>query len=158
MSDQIHAKWYEIPNSRGLVYLSNGQTLLSGTYIKYDNYTGSMTLTDAQGNIVVWRIAAGVHSIHNVTSSLEISGAHTVYVVFGTNSGSTVATGFIPFNTTGMNTFVITNIDIAGIGAGINLASLEIAGIERLGINLRATATYASQFKGNTAVIKFTVT
>jgi len=71
MSDQIHAKWYEIPDSRGLVYLSNGQTLLSGTYIKYDNYTGSMTLTDAQGNIVVWHIAAGVHSIHNVTSSLE---------------------------------------------------------------------------------------
>jgi len=68
MSDQIHAKWHEIPNSKGGVYVSNGQTLLSGTYIKYDNYTGSMTLTDAQGNIVVWRIASGVHSINNVTT------------------------------------------------------------------------------------------
>jgi len=87
-----------------------------------------------------------------------MTGTHIVHTVFGTNSSSTVASGSIPFHNARYYNIKITNIDIAGIGAGINLASLEIAGQERSAINIRAVAAYASQFKGNTAVITFMAT
>ncbi|MDL2302608.1 hypothetical protein LJC58_09710 [Lachnospiraceae bacterium OttesenSCG-928-D06] len=56
MSDDIAAKWASIANGWGCVYLVNGFTILSGTYIKYSNNNGSMTLTDAQGNTIVWTV------------------------------------------------------------------------------------------------------
>ena len=63
LSDQIYAKWGTLPNKRGCIYVSNGTTIYAGTYVKYDNYNGSITITSANGDFIIWRIYSGVHAM-----------------------------------------------------------------------------------------------
>lgn len=79
MADAIYDKWAEIPSSvasgspsYGVIYINNGATILTGTYTKYDHYTGSITLTDAAGNVYVWVIQNGVHSMERITDKLNM--------------------------------------------------------------------------------------
>ena len=85
-----------------------------------------------------------------------MAGSHTVYTVFGVNSGSSIATGFIPFHNATSYNISITSIIIPGISEAPPTSALEIAGRSKSGINLRAVSTYATNFKGNTASITFT--
>jgi len=93
-----------------------------------------------------------------INSSLDMTGAHVVYVVFGTNTGNSDSRAFIPLINANKYTLTITKIEIPGISENINLESIMILGYDRLGCNIRANPSYALQFRGNTAYITFTLT
>lgn len=60
LSDQLYANWPQIPTGYGCIYVGNGSTVRSGTYIKHSDAFGSITLNRADsGTTTIWSIANG---------------------------------------------------------------------------------------------------
>lgn len=60
MSDQIYANWSQVPIGYGCIRVGNGSTVRSGTYIKYSDENGSITLNGASGgSTTIWSISHG---------------------------------------------------------------------------------------------------
>ncbi len=115
-------------------------------------------LDATMGKVLDAKIAVSTSGIDALNYKLDMNGSHTVYTVFGVNSGSTIATGFIPFHNANTYNINITSINIPGVGELPPTTALEIVGRSKSGINIRSISTYASSFKGNTAFITFTAT
>lgn len=60
LSDQLYANWPQIPTGYGCIYVGNGSTVRSGTYIKYSDTNGAITLNRADGGTTtIWSVANG---------------------------------------------------------------------------------------------------
>lgn len=101
LSDQIYANWPKVPIGYGCISAGNGSTVGSGTYIKYSDTTGSMTVNDVGGNIITWSIVNGTYNLHHGMSGFLISPI----------TATTDAAGLAHINLPGMVMAVCTSSD-----------------------------------------------
>lgn len=77
MAEDIKAKWASCKGSVGTVLVNNGATLLHGTYQKYSDTMGSMTLhATGSDNIYVWKLYNGVASLDTVALNSDLTKLH----------------------------------------------------------------------------------
>lgn len=73
MAEGIANQWANLEDGIGNVRLGNGTTALHGTYLKYNNTIGSMTLHDTtNNNVYVWSMNNGVYSLDTLALNSDL--------------------------------------------------------------------------------------
>lgn len=98
----------------------------SGTYIKYSDTNGSVTLTSAAGEVIVWRTLNGAYNLTNISYPSTFTFFASVYCTV--QSGYAVVS-FIPLMRADSYNYTFLSQGFMGTGAVANF------GAERFVIN-----------------------
>ena len=98
-------------------------------------------------------------NICSLNTGIKASGSYSTYVVFGTNSGSSISVGFLPWLFADQATITITAVTING-NTSYNRRTdhgLSVFSKIRSGFSIQSDAAHASAYKGNFALLYFTI-
>lgn len=100
LSEQLYNIWSDIPGAYGCLRIGNGSTVYSGTYIKYNNANGSITLTSAAGEVIVWRILNEEYNLTNISNGISTFRQKLSYITnYYCMADIVVPSGYIAFAT-----------------------------------------------------------